>query len=167
MSCYTALPASYECWDGILISDSIILPTEVPKQQVVQCIANHSQLSTRARYRPTSRPINLSLFPFLLISSYKFLDGSSAPILSGILVVRASFFKLWLAKKVKKFFRKEPILSGFSLSTGKNRVKRLAAAGNQTLYFLYFRLITSKFIYFQLEARFSEHLEWENHHHGE
>ena len=29
--------------------------------------------------------------------------------------------------------------------------------------FLYFRLITSKFIYFQREARCSEHLEWVNH----
>ena len=153
-------------WDTD-ISDSIILPTEVPKQQVVQCIANHSQLSTWSRYRPTSRHINLSLFHFLLISSYKFLDSSSAPILSGILVVRASFFKLWLAKTAKTSLRKNPSWVVFSLSMGKNRVKRLAAAGSQTLYFLYFHLITSKFIYFQLEARFSEHLEWENHHHGE
>ena len=29
--------------------------------------------------------------------------------------------------------------------------------------FLYFHLITSKFIYFQPEARCSEHLEWENY----
>ena len=29
--------------------------------------------------------------------------------------------------------------------------------------FLYFHLITSNFLYFQLEARYSQHLEWENH----
>ena len=31
------------------------------------------------------------------------------------------------------------------------------------VFSLYFHLITSKFIYFQLEARCSWHLEWENH----
>ena len=48
-----------------------------------------------------------------------------------------------------------------SICTESWLVRLPVAAGLFT--FLYFHLKTSKFIYFQREARCSEHLEWENH----